>query len=77
MVAPERAVSMDQIEVFDIWTNCGCVDSTVWMHHMDADKAYWEQARRELHEKATSNTKQIQEETSNEKAVVRPPTSYL
>ena len=55
----------------------GCVNSTVWMHHMDADETYREKARRELHKNAMSYIEQILEATSHETTVVRPPTSYL
>ncbi len=52
------------------------MNSTVLMHHMDADKAYRERAIRELHKNATSYIEQILEATSQETAV-RPPTYYL
>ena len=47
------------------------------MHYMDADKAYWEKSRRELHKNATSYIEQILEAASHEIAAVRPPISYL
>ena len=47
------------------------------MYHMDADKAYREKGRRELHQNATWDIEQILEATSHETAVLRPPTSYL
>ena len=34
----------------------GCVNSTKWMHHMDADEAYGEKGRQELHKNVTSHT---------------------
>ena len=42
----------------------GCVNAAIWMNHMDADKTYWEKARRELHKKATSPIEQILEAIS-------------
>ena len=33
-------------------SSCGCVNTTVWMHHMDANKTYEEKARWELHKNA-------------------------
>ena len=47
------------------------------MHHMDADKTYWEKARYELYKNATSYFQQIQEETPHETKVVWPLTSHL
>ena len=35
------------------------INTTLWMHHMDADKAYREKAGRELHKNATCYTEQI------------------
>ena len=32
----------------------GCVNTTLWMHQMDADKTYRENARQELHKNAMS-----------------------
>ena len=57
--------------------NSGCVSSSVWMHHMDADKTYWEKARQEVHKNAMSYIEQILEATSLETTVVWPPISYL
>ena len=47
------------------------------MHHVDANTAYREKARRELPKNATSYIEQILEATSHKIAPVRPPTSYL
>ena len=47
------------------------------MHHVDADKAYKEKARRDLHIYVMSYIEQILEAIFYEKPVVRPPTSYL
>ena len=55
----------------------GRVNSTIWMHHIDADWAYWEKARRELHKNSTSYIEQILEATSHKTTTARPPTSYL
>ena len=55
----------------------GCVSSTIWMHHMDADETYKEKARREQHKNDKSYTEQILKATSNETTVVRPITSYI
>ena len=47
------------------------------MHHMDADWAYREKAKWELHKNVTSYNEQILEATSHKTAAVRPPTSHL
>ena len=47
------------------------------MHHEDADKAYREKARRELHRNALCHTEQILEATSYKAAAVRLPIIYL
>ena len=44
---------------------------------MDADKAYREKARRELHKNNTSHIEQILEATSHKAEAVRPPPSHL
>ena len=40
-----------------------CANTTVWMHHIDADKTLGEKARQELHKNATGYIKQIQKAT--------------
>ena len=44
---------------------------------MDADKAYREKSRLDLHKNTTSNIEQILEATFHETAAVWPPTSCL
>ena len=58
-------------------SSSGCVNITVWMHHMDPDKAYGEKTRREPHKDVTSYFEQIQEATPNLTTAVRPLTSHL
>ena len=52
-------------------------DTTVWMHHMDADKMPREKARCELHKNAMSHTEQILETTHHESTAVWPLTFHL
>ena len=47
------------------------------MHHMDADKAYRENARQELRMNATSFIEHTSEITPQKTAAVRPLTSHL
>ena len=54
-----------------------CINSTIWIYHIDADEANREEAGRELHQNATSYTEQIHEAKSHETPAVRLPTSYL
>ena len=41
--------------------NNGCVNTTVWMHHLDTDKTHKEKARQELHKNAMTYIEQILE----------------
>ena len=47
------------------------------MHHMDADFAFREKVKPELHKNATSYIEQILETTSHKTAAVRSHTSHL
>ena len=61
----------------NFFPSSGCVNSTIWMHRIDANKAYREKARRELHKNATSKMEQILEATSHKRVAIRPLTSHL
>ena len=61
----------------NIFPNRGRVYTTIWMHYMDADKAYRTKGQWQLHKNATSYIEQILEETSHKASDIRPPTSYL
>ena len=52
-----------------------CVNSTVWMHHMD--KAYRGKTTREMHKNVMSCIEQILKATSHKITVLWPPTSHL
>ena len=54
----------------------GCVDTAVWMHYMDANKAAGEEDRRQLHKNAASNIEQVMEATPHIAPTIRPPTSH-
>ena len=54
----------------------GCVDSAVWMHHLDANKTAGEEARQQLHKNASSNTEQVLAATPYKAPTIRPPASY-
>ena len=53
-----------------------CVNTTLWMHNMDADKTHREKVRWELHKNAMSYIEQILEATSYETTALWPLT-YL
>ena len=55
----------------------GRVYTIIWMHHMDANKAYREKAWGQLHKNATSYIEQILEATSHKTAAVQSPTSHF
>ena len=48
----------------NFFPSSGCVNSTIWMHYMDADKAHKEKAWCQLQENATSYIEQVLEATS-------------
>ena len=47
------------------------------LYHINADKAYREKVRRELHKNATSYIEQILEAISHKTATVHPPAFHL
>ena len=55
----------------------GCVSTTVWMHHLDANETHGEKVRWKLHKKATCCFKQILEAIPNKAALVRLLTAHL
>ena len=54
----------------------GRVDTTIWMHYMDADKTDGEKTWRQLDKNAASNFELVLDATSNKAAAVRPLTSH-
>ena len=49
----------------------GCVDTTIWMHHMDANEATGEETRRKLHKNVESSIKQVLATTPHETSTIR------
>ena len=56
---------------------CSCVQTTIWMNHMDDIKNHSENARQELYENASCFLEQILEATVPETATVRQLIHYL
>ena len=54
-----------------------CVDTAVWIHHLDANKTAGEEARRQLHKNVASNIKQILAATPHKAPTIRPPAVKL
>ena len=54
----------------------GCVDTTVWMHYLDANKTAGEEARRQLHKNVASNIEQVLVATPNKAPTIWPPASH-
>ena len=54
----------------------GHVDTTVWMHHLDANKTVREEARRQLHKNGASNIIQVLAATPHKTPTIRPPASH-
>ena len=57
--------------------NCGCGNTTVWMHLLDINKMYREKAGWELGKSATCCFEQILEATPHKTAAIWPLTSLL
>ena len=55
---------------------CNYVNTTVWMHHKDANKTHRIKASWEPHKNTPSYLKQILEATPHKTTAVRPLTSY-
>ena len=56
---------------------CGCVCTTVWMHHLNANETHEEEIRRELCKNTTSCFEQILEATFHKTAVLTLLTPYI
>ena len=80
--------SIDRLSVIDksdlsdkikrnFFLSSGHVHTTIWIHHVYADKVCREKARWSLHENATSYIEQILEATFYNTAAVWPPTTHL
>ena len=54
----------------------GRVDTAVWMHYLDTNKTAGEEARRQLHNNASSNIEQVLEATPHKAPTIRPPVSH-
>ena len=57
--------------------SCNCVGTTVWMHHMNANKMRGEKTRWDIHKNAICGFEQILEATPHKTAAVYPFTSHL
>ena len=54
----------------------GCVDTAIWMHHLDANNMAREEARRQLHKNVASNIKQDLAATPHKAPTIRPPATH-
>ena len=54
----------------------GHVDTAVWMHYLDANKAAGEEARRQLRKNAASNIEQVLATTPHKAPTIQPPASH-
>ena len=50
-----------------------CVDTAVWMHHLDANKMAQEEARWQLHKNVASNIEQVLAATPHKAPTIWPP----
>ena len=54
----------------------GCVDTAIWMHHMDAYEVAGEEAGRKLHKNVESSIKQVLATTPHETPTIRTLASH-
>ena len=54
----------------------GHINTTVWMHYLDANKTTGEEARRQLHKNVASNIEQVLAATPNKTPTIRPSASH-
>ena len=54
----------------------GHIDTTIWVHYMDANKTAGEEARRQLHKNAACNLEEVLATIPHKTPTVRPPASY-
>ena len=52
------------------------VDTTVWIHHLDANKMAGEKAQQQLHKNVASNIEQVLAATPHKAPTKWPPTSH-
>ena len=57
-------------------TDLYAIDTTVWMHYMDANKTAKQEARRQLNKNAASNIEQVLAATPQKAPTIRPPASH-
>ena len=57
--------------------SCGCVNTTVWIYHMDVNKMHKEKARWELNKNATFCFEQVLEATPHKTATIQSLPSHL
>ena len=75
---------IDRIEVWSIWLNktgfllsYGCVNTTVWMHHVDTNQKHREKARWEIYKNAVCSFKRILVVTPHKTTAAWPLASHL
>ena len=52
------------------------IDTTIWMHYLDANKTTEEETRRQLHKNVERNTEQVQASTPHKTPTIRPLASH-
>ena len=55
-----------------LFLSCSCVNNTVWMHHMNANKTHGEKAKWELYKNVTCCFEQIKKTTPHKTATAYP-----
>ena len=54
----------------------GRVDTTIWMHYMDANEKDGEKFWRQLHKNVANNIERVLEATPHKALAIRPPTTH-
>ena len=57
-------------------SSSGCVNTAVWMHHLDANKTAREEDKRQLHKNAASNIEQVLAATHRKAPTIQLPASH-
>ena len=69
-------IRTDRYNETQFLSGSGRIDTTIWMHYLDANKAAVEKARRQLHKNAACNIEQVLAATAHKAPTIRPPTAH-
>ena len=64
-------IKSDRLNETQILPASGRVDTAVWMHYLDANKARWQ-----LHKNVASNLEQVLAATPHKEPIIWPPAAH-